>query len=140
MNIVKVHNLTFAFNHQSPVLDRVTVNFPAQQTALLTGPSGCGKSTFLRLLAGLLPKYGGQVSGGQITFPSGQPTIGMLFQDPLTQFALDTPATSLNSSLKTSGSRTPKFSTRFKQLSTSARLRTWQTVRSPRYLVASNNG
>lgn len=91
MNIVKVHNLTFAFNHQSPVLDRVTVNFPAQQTALLTGPSGCGKSTFLRLLAGLLPKYGGQVSGGQITFPSGQPTIGMLFQDPLTQFALDTP-------------------------------------------------
>jgi energy-coupling factor transporter ATP-binding protein EcfA2 len=91
MNIAEVRNLTFAFNHQSPVLNRVTVNFPAQQTALLTGPSGCGKSTFLRLLAGLLPKYGGQVSGGQITFPSGQPTIGMLFQDPLTQFALDTP-------------------------------------------------
>lgn len=90
-NIIDIHNLTFSFADQEPVLSRVNTSFPAGHVALLTGPSGCGKSTFLRLIAGLLPKYGGTIAAGSITFTGDQPTVGMLFQDPLMQFALDTP-------------------------------------------------
>lgn len=89
--IIEIDHLSFAFEAQETVLDQVTIDFAAQQTVLLTGPSGCGKSTLLRLIAGLLPKYGGTITSGQVNFPKGRPTIGMLFQDPLTQFALDTP-------------------------------------------------
>lgn len=89
-DIINVHQLSFAYEQQE-ILKAVSTSFPAGSVALLTGPSGCGKSTFLRLLAGLLPKYGGHITGGTIDFPAGKPTIGMLFQDPLMQFALDTP-------------------------------------------------
>lgn len=90
-DIIDVHNLTFSFTDQTPILKNVTTSFSTGRFALLTGPSGCGKSTFLRLVAGLLPKYGGTVSSGQIKFAKDRPTVGMLFQDPLMQFALDTP-------------------------------------------------
>lgn len=89
-NIIDVQQLSFAYDHQE-VLKALTTSFPAGSVALLTGPSGCGKSTLLRLIAGLLPKYGGHLTNGRINFPAGKPTIGMLFQDPLMQFALDTP-------------------------------------------------
>lgn len=89
-DIINVHQLSFAY-HQQEVLKAVDTSFAAGSVALLTGPSGCGKSTLLRLLAGLLPKYGGHITSGTISFPAGTPTIGMLFQDPLMQFALDTP-------------------------------------------------
>lgn len=89
--IIDIHHLSFEFADHQPVLDQVSVQFQPGQVALLMGPSGCGKSTLLRLIAGLLPKYGGKVTSGQVAFPAGAPTIGMLFQDPLTQFALDTP-------------------------------------------------
>lgn len=90
-DIIDVHNLTFSFTGQEPILRNVTTSFTTGHFALLTGPSGCGKSTFLRLIAGLLPKYGGTISSGQIKFAKNQLTVGMLFQDPLMQFALDTP-------------------------------------------------
>lgn len=89
-DIIDVQQLSFAYDHQE-VLKALTTSFPAGSVALLTGPSGCGKSTLLRLIAGLLPKYGGHLTNGRINFPAGKPTIGMLFQDPLMQFALDTP-------------------------------------------------
>ncbi|MDO4902788.1 MAG: ABC transporter ATP-binding protein [Limosilactobacillus sp.] len=89
MKLISVDNLTFAFDGQDPVLAGVNTSFAAGSVSLLTGPSGCGKSTFLRLIAGLLPKYGGAVTAGKITVADEK--VGMLFQDPLMQFALDTP-------------------------------------------------
>lgn len=89
--IITLHKLSFEFADHQPVLSNVNVHFLRDQVALLMGPSGCGKSTLLRLIAGLLPKYGGQVTSGQIDFAGERPLVGMLFQDPLTQFALDTP-------------------------------------------------
>jgi NitT/TauT family transport system ATP-binding protein len=46
----------------------------------LVGPSGCGKSTFLRILAGLEPASGGNLSiaGHVVSGPS--PDVGVVFQ------------------------------------------------------------
>jgi len=38
-----------------PVLDEVTVDFPAGKTTVIIGPSGCGKSTLMKAAAGLVP-------------------------------------------------------------------------------------
>lgn len=90
MQDIHTTDLTFAFDQQAPVIDHVNTCFTTGSCNLLVGPSGCGKSTFLRLLAGLLPKYGGHLLSGKVTGTKGL-RIGMLFQDPAMQFALDTP-------------------------------------------------
>ncbi|WP_291961439.1 ABC transporter ATP-binding protein [Chelatococcus sp.] len=49
----------------------------------IVGPSGCGKSTLLRLIAGLMPTSGGQISvAGK---PVNQPItdVGIVFQKPV---------------------------------------------------------
>ena len=50
----------------------------------LVGPSGCGKSTLLKILAGLHPHDGGQVSIGSDTHAFDPARdVGMVFQAPL---------------------------------------------------------
>jgi NitT/TauT family transport system ATP-binding protein len=50
----------------------------------LVGPSGCGKSTLLKILSGLHPHDGGEVSIGSSTHPFDPARdIGMVFQQPL---------------------------------------------------------
>jgi energy-coupling factor transport system permease/ATP-binding protein len=61
------------------------------ETVLLVGPSGCGKSTLVSLCAGLIPDAiearveGEVVKDSSLTSPGG---IGMVFQDPETQFCM----------------------------------------------------
>lgn len=103
MTAIQINQLSFHFEHQRPIIEQMTGNFPLGQSSLLTGPSGCGKSTLLRLIAGLLPKYGGTITNGQIIVPkvANQPQrIGMLFQDPAMQFAMDTPRHELEFTLE----------------------------------------
>lgn len=92
MNAIEANQLTFHFEQQPPILDHLTATFKSGSCNLIMGPSGCGKSTFLKIIAGLLPKYGGHLTSGKVTLPGDtRPQIGMLFQDPAMQFALDTP-------------------------------------------------
>ncbi len=44
-----------------PVLEDVTVDFPAGKTTVIIGPSGCGKSTLMKATAGLIPPNRGYV-------------------------------------------------------------------------------
>lgn len=88
-NAVSINNLTFCYGDKA-TLANVNLNFEAGKFTLLTGPSGSGKSTLLRLIARLLPKYGGKITGGTIKI-SDHMSVGMMFQHPATQFALDTP-------------------------------------------------
>lgn len=46
----------------------------------VVGPSGCGKTTLLKILAGLIPRTGGEVTiaGREVTKPL--PEVGMVFQ------------------------------------------------------------
>lgn len=88
-NAVTVNHLTFCYADKPTLLD-VDLTIPEGGFTLLTGPSGSGKSTLLRLIASLLPKYGGKVTKGSIKIAKSL-SIGMMFQHPATQFALDTP-------------------------------------------------
>jgi NitT/TauT family transport system ATP-binding protein len=49
----------------------------------IVGPSGCGKSTVLKIMAGLMPASGGQVTlrGQPVLGP--RPDIGIMFQSPV---------------------------------------------------------
>jgi len=84
----------------SPVLRQVDLRVPRGAFALVVGASGSGKSTLLRCLNGLVPHfYGGTISGrlrvaGEnpvLRGPRGMSaSVGMVFQDPESQFVVDT--------------------------------------------------
>jgi ATP-binding cassette subfamily C exporter for protease/lipase len=46
---------------ETPILDNVTVLFPAGKITVVLGPSGSGKSTMVRCIAGVWPEKEGQV-------------------------------------------------------------------------------
>ena len=76
------------------VLERISLDMPAQQVTALIGPSGCGKSTFLRILnrmhelvpsaalAGSVELDGVDIYRGPIPVTEMRRRIGMVFQKP----------------------------------------------------------
>ena len=99
MNQLAIDNLTFAYTPRQTTLKDVTLKIPTDSWTLFYGASGSGKSTLMRLLAGLLPKYGGKILQGKLQLPDGL-TVAMMFQDPGMQFALDTPQHELEIALE----------------------------------------
>jgi NitT/TauT family transport system ATP-binding protein len=76
--ILIVRDLSVTFpddNGGLDALDSASFAVQPQEFICVLGPSGSGKSTLLRILAGLL-----QPTSGTFTFASGQPRIGMVFQ------------------------------------------------------------
>ena len=67
---------------QRVVLDDINLTIPHGQFVAVTGASGCGKSTLLRLLAGLEPKFFGnlRLGGDVIAGPSFE--RGIVFREP----------------------------------------------------------
>lgn len=99
MTHLAIDNLTFAYTPKHTTLKDVTLTIPVNSWTLFYGASGSGKSTLMRLLAGLLPKYGGRILRGNIKLPNNL-TVAMMFQDPGMQFALDTPQHELEFALE----------------------------------------
>ncbi len=75
-------SLTFGVPGKSVVaLDRVSLDVPDKQFAVIVGPSGCGKSSLLDIIAGLKRASGGvcKVDGVPVHRPGRQ--RGMVFQN-----------------------------------------------------------
>jgi len=59
---IKFENVTFGYTDQQPtLLNNVSFEVPAGETAAIVGPSGCGKSTIIRLLFGLYKPTSGRI-------------------------------------------------------------------------------
>ena len=68
---------------QLEVVHGVDLDIKSGEFVVFVGPSGCGKSTLLRMIAGLEPISGGDISiGGKVVndIPSPQRGIAMVFQ------------------------------------------------------------
>jgi energy-coupling factor transport system ATP-binding protein len=83
-----------------PVLNHLSMSIEEGEFILVVGPSGAGKSTLLRCLNGLVPHFYGGRFGGQVRVFGNDPlekepremsrVVGFVFQDPETQFVVDT--------------------------------------------------
>ncbi len=98
--MIEISGLTFTYPHASrPILSDLSLSIADGEAVLVVGPSGGGKSTFLRCLNGLVPHFhGGQFAGRVVVDGldtlSRQPrdlarSVGMVFQDPESQFVAD---------------------------------------------------
>ncbi|SHH82454.1 energy-coupling factor transport system ATP-binding protein [Sporobacter termitidis DSM 10068] len=96
--MIHLENLSFAYgeDEMDGELTNVTMDIRKGECVVLCGPSGCGKTTLLRLISGLIPSvYDGVMHGSALV--DGKPPaafspeekaqkIGMVFQDPRSQF------------------------------------------------------
>ncbi len=96
---IAIEHLSFRYaGRKRPCLRDVSCAIAPGETVLILGPSGCGKSTLAQCLNGLIPHViEGELSGavriaGRDTRDSPLATttreVGLLFQDPDTQFCM----------------------------------------------------
>ncbi|TRZ36584.1 ABC transporter ATP-binding protein [Niallia circulans] len=80
-------NLSVQFYRQmKPVLNHVSLDFQPGENVLILGPSGSGKSTLLSVLAGIIPDHIEAKVKGEVIRTQN---MGILFQDPDTQFCME---------------------------------------------------
>ncbi|MGY3778766.1 ABC transporter ATP-binding protein [Isobaculum melis] len=93
--MIDLKNIQFAYD-EAPILKKLDLQVKAGECIVLCGKSGCGKSTLLRILNGLIPElYEGDLTGAGIVFNDDffqkefydyVKEIGVVFQNPKTQF------------------------------------------------------
>ncbi|HEX4301522.1 MAG TPA: ABC transporter ATP-binding protein [Rhizomicrobium sp.] len=77
MSLLSLSGIAKKFDSGTQAIARLDLEVAAHEFLSLVGPSGCGKSTALRIAAGLLTP-----DAGTVTFPSGKPELGFVFQEP----------------------------------------------------------
>jgi NitT/TauT family transport system ATP-binding protein len=70
-------------NQTTHALDAVNLTIAAGEFVAIVGPSGCGKSTLLRLIAGLIPASGGEITIGERRVSKPDGGVGIVFQAPI---------------------------------------------------------
>ena len=101
MTSLRVVDFSFAYEADQPsILNKINLDLTPGSFNLMVGPSGSGKSPLVKAMAGLLPKFGGVVTNGDVLL-EGQSIgpiapfekakrVAMLFQNPDRQFAMRT--------------------------------------------------
>jgi len=77
MTLLSLYAVAKRFSNGTQALRDLSFTVAPGEFVSLLGPSGCGKSTALRLAANLLTP-----DSGAVTFPTGKPEIGFVFQEP----------------------------------------------------------
>lgn len=79
--MIDLKSITFAYPHNLPLFENVSLTISRGETWAILGPSGCGKTTLLYLLAGLRQPTAGQIciEGEILTRP--RPRSGLILQD-----------------------------------------------------------
>jgi NitT/TauT family transport system ATP-binding protein len=67
--------------NSAPVLEGIDLSVERGEFVSIIGPSGCGKSTLLKLVAGLLPTSGGEISVNGMTPKNARALVSFVFQD-----------------------------------------------------------
>lgn len=63
-------------------IDSVSFDIYSQEFVSIVGPSGCGKTTVLKIIAGLIPKSGGELFVDEDQFNASR-EVGFVFQESL---------------------------------------------------------
>ena len=99
--MIRIEKLRYTYpGMDRPALAELNLHIPAGEFVLVAGASGAGKSTFLRCLNGLAPHFSGGTLSGSIRVAGLDPVlespkkmsrvVGFVFQDPESQFVMDT--------------------------------------------------
>ena len=82
MDFVSIHNVSFEYKKDHPVIKSINWGIPKGEFHSLIGRSGCGKTTLLKIAAGLItPTAGGvAIDNIQVSFPGVK--TGFVFQAP----------------------------------------------------------
>lgn len=101
MNAAAMQSLTITYPaEEHPALQPLDLEINKGENILLLGPSGSGKSTLALALQGLIPRAVEAEMTGELTVHDAAPKhwkiteacrhVGILFQDPETQFCMET--------------------------------------------------
>jgi subfamily B ATP-binding cassette protein MsbA len=85
--ILTLKNLSFSFNREMPILNKINLIIQPKETIAFVGESGSGKTTLINVIAGLLvPESGELLIGAQnfqdIKIEELQKRIGYITQEP----------------------------------------------------------
>ncbi len=85
--LVSLENVNFEYVEGNPVLSNINLEIKEGEKILIVGPSGCGKSTLGLIIAALIPEHVyGKFAGGAYYRPDIAQKVGIVFQDPESQF------------------------------------------------------
>ncbi|AJI88880.1 ABC transporter family protein [Yersinia rochesterensis] len=83
---IQLHNVTFGYQPERPILKNVSLTLPANTTTALVGLSGAGKTTLMRLIARFFDPDSGSITLGgtdlrQLSSREHMSLIAPVFQD-----------------------------------------------------------
>ncbi|MDF9412540.1 ABC transporter ATP-binding protein [Brevibacillus laterosporus] len=104
--MIELNGVTFRYEHEGGEAEnengvkQINLAVKAGQCVVLCGRSGCGKSTIMRLINGLAPSFYAGSLTGQVHVSGRSPAslspeertrlMGVVFQDPRSQFFMET--------------------------------------------------
>ena len=81
---LELKNISFSYEEENKILDKISFNIDSNDFLVLLGSSGCGKTTLLNIIAGLLSQSDGQVLIDGINVDDKDPKsrdVAMVFQN-----------------------------------------------------------